>query len=74
MSEQGWQAFLAARGVEDWVVLHGGATAAFRVASLAGVALLANAVARVPGIEHSEALLTIADHTLSAPQSRPVAA
>jgi hypothetical protein len=25
MSGQGWQAFLAAEGVEDWVVLHGGA-------------------------------------------------
>ena len=22
MSEQGWRAFLAAEGVEDWVVLH----------------------------------------------------
>lgn len=27
MSEQGWHSFLAAEGVEDWVVLHGGATA-----------------------------------------------
>ena len=34
MSEQGWQDFLAAEGVEDWVVLHGGATAVFRVQSL----------------------------------------
>ena len=34
MSEQGWQKFLAADGIEDWVVLHGGATAVFRVASL----------------------------------------
>ena len=34
MSEQGWQDFLAAQGVEDWVVLHGGATAVFRVRSL----------------------------------------
>lgn len=31
MSEQGWQTFLAADGVEDWVVLHGGATAVFRL-------------------------------------------
>ena len=30
MSEQGWQGFLAAEGVGDWVVLHGGATAVFR--------------------------------------------
>jgi 4a-hydroxytetrahydrobiopterin dehydratase len=28
MSEQGWQDFLSADGVEDWVVLHGGAIAA----------------------------------------------
>jgi hypothetical protein len=36
MSEQGWREFLAAEGVQDWVVLHGGATAVFRVASLSG--------------------------------------
>ena len=34
MSEQGWRDFLAAEGVDDWVVLHGGATAVFRVGSL----------------------------------------
>ena len=34
MSEQGWKEFLAAEGVDDWVVLHGGATAVFRVGSL----------------------------------------
>ena len=34
MSEQGWREFLAADGVDDWVVLHGGATAVFRVPSL----------------------------------------
>ncbi len=31
MSEQGWRDFLSAEGVEDWVVLHGGPTAVFRV-------------------------------------------
>jgi hypothetical protein len=31
MSEQGWREFLTAEGVDDWVVLHGGATAVFRV-------------------------------------------
>ena len=30
MSEQGWKEFLAADGVDDWVVLHGGATAVFQ--------------------------------------------
>ena len=33
MSEQGWREFLAAEGIDDWVVLHGGATAVFRVRS-----------------------------------------
>jgi hypothetical protein len=34
ISEQGWRQFLAADGVADWVVLHGAATAVFRVPSL----------------------------------------
>ena len=61
MSEQGWQRFLAADGVDDWVVLHGGATAVFRARSLGEAAQLAEAVARVPGLEGSGALLTVAD-------------
>ena len=56
MSEQGWQKFLAAEGVEDWVVLHGGATAVFRAPSLGEATRLAEAVARVPGLEGSGAL------------------
>jgi hypothetical protein len=49
VSVQGWQEFLAADGVDDWVVLHGGATAVFRVQSLCEATLLAGAVAGVPG-------------------------
>jgi hypothetical protein len=45
---QGWQEFLAADGVDDWVVLHGGATAVFGVPSLGEAAQLAAAVAHVP--------------------------
>ena len=56
MSEQGWRQFLAAEGVDDWVVLHGGASAVFRVPSLGEAAQLAAAVAHVPGLEHSGAL------------------
>jgi hypothetical protein len=41
MSEQGWREFLAAEGIDDWVVLHGGATAVFRVLSLGEAAQLA---------------------------------
>ena len=72
MSEQGWQKFLAADGVEDWVVLHGGATAVFRVRSLGQAAQLAEAVTHVPGLEGSGALLTIADDWLSVRLSRGV--
>ncbi len=61
MSEQGWQGFLAAEGVNDWVVLHGGATAAFRVESLSEAARLAEAVAKAPGITGAGVLLTLAD-------------
>ncbi len=72
MSEQGWQAFLAAEGVDDWVVLHGGATAVFRVPSLRSAAQLAEAITQVPGLEGSAALLTIADDGLSVRLSRGV--
>ncbi|WP_165555904.1 hypothetical protein [Kribbella pittospori] len=53
MSEQGWRQFPAAEGVDDWVVLHGGPTAVFRVASLGAAAQVAAAVAQVPGLEDS---------------------
>jgi 4a-hydroxytetrahydrobiopterin dehydratase len=70
MSEQGWQGFLAADGVDDWVVLHGGATAAFRVGSIREAAQLAEAVAQVAGLEGSGALLTIGDGRLTVRLSR----
>jgi 4a-hydroxytetrahydrobiopterin dehydratase len=72
MSEQGWQEFLGAEGVEDWVVLHGGATAVFRVRSLGDAARLAQEVALVPGLDRSGALLTVADDRLSVRLTRGV--
>ena len=72
MSEQGWQAFLVAEGVDDWVVLHGGATAVFRVASLGDAAQLAHAVAQLPGLAGSGVLLTAADDRLSVRLTRGV--
>jgi 4a-hydroxytetrahydrobiopterin dehydratase len=72
VSEQGWREFLRAKDVEDWVVLHGGAAAVFRVASLRKAARLAEAVAQVPGIEGSGALLTVAGDRLSVRLSRGV--
>jgi len=65
VSKQGWRGFLAAEGVEDWVVLHGGATAVFRVGSVREAAQLAEAVAAVPGLEGSGTLLTSADARLT---------
>lgn len=61
MSERGWRDFLDASGVDDWVVLHGGATAVFRVASLAEAALLAEAVAGAVGAEPGILLTATAD-------------
>jgi 4a-hydroxytetrahydrobiopterin dehydratase len=65
VSRQGWQEFLDAADVEDWVVLHGGATAVFRVRSLGEATELARAIAEVPGLEHSDVVLTITDHQLA---------
>lgn len=65
MIEQGWREFLMAEGTEDWVVLHGGATAVFVVPSLTEAAALARAVADVPGLAGSGALLTVGDTRLS---------
>jgi 4a-hydroxytetrahydrobiopterin dehydratase len=72
MSTQGWQAFLAAEGIDDWVVLHGGATAVFRVSTLGEAAMLAAAVAGLPGLDGSGALLTIADDRLTVRLTRGV--
>lgn len=65
MSEQGWREFLAADGVDDWVVLHGGATAVFKVGSIGEAARLATAIAEINGFEGSGALLTIVDASLT---------
>jgi 4a-hydroxytetrahydrobiopterin dehydratase len=72
MSEQGWREFLAAEGTGDWVVLHGGAAAAYVVGSLTEAAALAEAVAQVPGLEQSGALLTVGDGRLSVRLTRGV--
>jgi 4a-hydroxytetrahydrobiopterin dehydratase len=64
MSEQGWREFLRADGVGDWVVLHGGATAVFRVGSLVEGARLAEAVAGIAGSEQ-DILMTVATDCLT---------
>jgi len=63
MSESGWRAFLAASGIEEWVVLHGGPTAVYRTASLADAAALAQAIAAVPGLNGTHAQINLlSDH------------
>jgi 4a-hydroxytetrahydrobiopterin dehydratase len=52
------------------VVLHGGATAVFRVGSVREAARLAEAIAEVPSLEGSGTLLTIADDGLTVRLSR----
>jgi 4a-hydroxytetrahydrobiopterin dehydratase len=65
VSEAGWRAFLAADGTSDWVVLHGGAAAAFHVVNLGEAARLAEAIAAVQGVETSSAVLTLTDATVT---------
>ena len=72
MSVRGWRDFLAAPGVGDWVVLHGGATAVFSVASLADGGRLAAAVAQVPGLEGVGVLITVADQQVTVRLTRGV--
>ena len=69
MSEQGWREFLSADDVDDWVILHGGPTAVFKVGSLQEAARLAAAVADVPGLE-PRTLLTAASDRLTVKLTR----
>ena len=72
MSEQGWRGFLTAQQGSDWVVLHGGAAAVFRVPSVVEAARLAEALARVPGFAGAGVLMTIADGQLTVRLTRGV--
>jgi 4a-hydroxytetrahydrobiopterin dehydratase len=65
MSEHGWREFLTAEGLDDWAVLHGGATAVFRVQSLGEAARLADSIANAPGISGAGVLLTLADERVT---------
>jgi 4a-hydroxytetrahydrobiopterin dehydratase len=65
VSEQGWRNFVAADGLDDWVVLHGGGTAVFRVGSVREAARLAGAIVEIPGLEGSATVLTISDGGLT---------
>lgn len=70
MSEQGWRDFLAAEDVDDWVVLHSGAMAVFRVGSLSEALRLATAIAEATGVAQTGTLLTLSDTSVSVRLSR----
>jgi 4a-hydroxytetrahydrobiopterin dehydratase len=72
VSEQGWRDFLAAEGVDDWVVLHGGAIAAFCVGSLGEAARMAEAIAHTSGVAGAGVLLTLADRRVTVRLTRDV--
>jgi 4a-hydroxytetrahydrobiopterin dehydratase len=72
VSEQGWRQFLAADDLHDWVVLHGGPVAVYDASSLRAATRLASALAELPGLEESGALLTARGRRLSVRLARGV--
>lgn len=72
MSEQGWRDFLVAEDVQDWVVLHGGAAAVFRVGSLNEAARLAQGIAELPSVAGAGVVITIADTRLTVRLTRDI--
>jgi 4a-hydroxytetrahydrobiopterin dehydratase len=72
MSEEGWRAFLAAEGVEEWAVLHGGPTAVYRTASLVEAAALAQAITALPGLEGTNVQLSVVSDRLTVRLTREV--
>jgi 4a-hydroxytetrahydrobiopterin dehydratase len=65
MSKEGWRTFLAAEGVEDWVVLHGGASTVFHTGSVLDAIELARAIAQLPDFEGSGSVLTVVGSDLT---------
>lgn len=72
MSDQGWQEFLQAEGLDDWVVLHGGPTAVFKTATLADGANLALAIAQLPGIDAGHVHVSLVSNALTIRITREV--
>lgn len=72
MSEQGWREFLNAENLKDWVVLHGGPTAVFRVQTFQDAATLAHSIAQIPEIDGTHAQITIVSKRLTVRLTREV--
>jgi 4a-hydroxytetrahydrobiopterin dehydratase len=72
MSEQGRHAFLAAEGLDDWVVLHGGPTAVFSTPSFTESAELAAEIAKTVKLDNATAQLNIVSNRLTVRLTREV--
>ena len=72
MSEQYWKEFLQADGLEDWVVLHGGPSAVFLTDSLVSASELARSISELPGLDGSNAQLTIVSKRLTVRLTREI--
>lgn len=72
MSRDGWQEFLSADGVEDWVVLHGGPTVVFVTENLTEAAKLASAIAELPGLDSTAAHLSLVSKRLTVRLTREI--
>ncbi len=76
MSEEGWRRFLSERergqGLDDWVVVHGGATAFFATEGLLPAAALAHGIAEVAREASTQPLLSLIEHGLSVRLTRDV--
>jgi 4a-hydroxytetrahydrobiopterin dehydratase len=72
VSEQGRLDFLAADGLDDWVVLHGGPTAVFQAMSLSDAAKLASTIAQLPELDENHTQLNIVSNRLTIRLTREV--
>ncbi len=72
MSDQGWKGFLAAEGLDDWVVLHGGPTAVFQTKTLTDAAALAQSISLLSGLDGTPAHMSIVTKSLTVRLTREV--
>ena len=72
MSEQGWREFLTAENLKDWVVLHGGPTAVFKMQSFQDAATLAQSIAQISGIDGTHTQITMVSNRLTVRLTREV--
>jgi len=72
MSEQGWRKFLSAENLQDWVVLHGGPTAVFKMQTFQDAATLAQSIAQISGFEGTQAQINIVSKRLTVRLTREV--